>query len=389
MDAALFVKMLSDKNITDLKKLGHKYPQADMTEFVGLLKDGFYRELPLKDFQGKNLVVTDSLVKEHAPAVKLLAAAQTDGNGYGVKAMEEEISSSFTIEQIDFSRDSVRKIFSGLAPEGEDENRIYGMKQGMEFISDRHNTITAESLSELYQMAIGAYLPAEDRLLPGHLYRHDDVFVVGEKVEHTGLPAKKLPGYMDALLSYIQEDTGADDLSKAAVIHFYLAFLHPYFDGNGRMARLLHLWFLAQRGYSAALFVPLSSFIEQSRKRYYDAYTLCERNASVSGVTDVTPFLNYFSTDVYSRVDSALPGNKTTEVYRRALENGTVTEKEKALWQFVLSAYGESSFSTKQLEKDFGNAAYATIRGFVLKFEGLGLLRAAKYGNRVRYSLVL
>jgi len=42
----------------------------------------------------------------------------------------------------------------------------------------------------------------------------------------------------------------------------------------------------------------------------------------------------------------------------------------------------------KLIERDFGNAAYATIRGFVLKFEDLGLLSAQKYGNRVKYSIV-
>lgn len=40
MDAALFTKMLSDKSVLDLKKLGYKYPQADMGEFVSLLKTG-------------------------------------------------------------------------------------------------------------------------------------------------------------------------------------------------------------------------------------------------------------------------------------------------------------------------------------------------------------
>lgn len=53
----------------------------------------------------------------------------------------------------------------------------------------------------------------------------------------------------------------------------------------------------------------------------------------------------------------------------------------------MLTAYGNSQFSTKQLEKDFGNAAYATIRGFVLKFEKLGLLRSTKYGNRIKYQI--
>jgi hypothetical protein len=40
------------------------------------------------------------------------------------------------------------------------------------------------------------------------------------------------------------------------------------------------------------------------------------------------------------------------------------------------------------LEKDFGDAAYATIRGFVLKFEELGLLSSVKYGNRNKYQII-
>ena len=51
------------------------------------------------------------------------------------------------------------------------------------------------------------------------------------------------------------------------------------------------------------------------------------------------------------------------------------------------SAYGDAEFSTKQLEKDFGNAAYATIRSFVLKFEKLGLLKSTQYGKRVKYAV--
>ena len=69
------------------------------------------------------------------------------------------------------------------------------------------------------------------------------------------------------------------------------------------------------------------------------------------------------------------------------MSHGQVTENEKALWEFVLSAYGYVEFSTKQLEKGFGNAAYATIRSFVLKFEKLGLIKSTQYGNRVMYAV--
>jgi hypothetical protein len=50
------------------------------------------------------------------------------------------------------------------------------------------------------------------------------------------------------------------------------------------------------------------------------------------------------------------------QLYKDALEAGTVTEKERQLWEYVLSAYGTEEFTTKRLEKDFGNAAYTTIR---------------------------
>ena len=387
MDAALFTQLLSDKKVTNLKKLGYKYPHADIPEFIALLKNGFYKSVPLKDFHGNDLVYLDGTTQVHLSAAKILLTPQNSSQLYGTKAMEEEIISTFTIENIDFSRDSIRKIMAGYAPNDESENRIYGMKKGLEFISDPTHTMTEENIFRLYETAVGAFLPEEDKLLPGNYYRHDAVYIVGKKVEHTGIGWEKLKNYMGDLIGFIQDQTPMNDLLKAALIHFYIAYLHPYFDGNGRMARLLHLWYLVQRGYSSALFVPLSGFIERSRKGYYDAYTLIEQNARISGVLDVTPFLVYFVENVYHKLSNALPAASTTEHFQAALASGSVTEKEKDLWQFVLSAYGGGEFSTKQLERDFGSAAYATIRSFVLKFEGMGLLRRTKYGNRVKYSV--
>ena len=166
MDAALFTKMLSDKNVLDLRKLGYKYPQADIEEFTELLKNGFYRSLPLKDFSGQNIVYLSSIAQVRLSAAKVLLTPQNSTQLYGVKAMEEEIVSTFTIEQVDFTRDSVRKILSGLAPTDESESRIFGMKKGLEFISDPTNQISEETIYQLYEMAIGAYLSEETGCCP-------------------------------------------------------------------------------------------------------------------------------------------------------------------------------------------------------------------------------
>jgi Fic family protein len=371
----------------DLKKIKYKYPNANMSELVELLKTSVFKPLPIKDFEGKIVVYSDNLLQIQRTSVKLLLTPQKHDYFFGLDAMEEEISSTLTIEDIDFSRESVRKILNGKAPSDEKENRIYGMKKGLEFISDPEKDVTERNIHELYELAIGQYLTEECRLKTGSYYRHDDVYIVGHSVEHTGLPHEKLEKYMNNLVSFINEDKSADDLLKAAIIHFYLAYLHPYFDGNGRMARLLHLWYLTRQGYSSTLFVPFSSFIERSRQSYYKAFTLIENNLKISGILDVTPFIAYFIKNVYNKLENVLPLPKTTDDFENALAVGKITAKEKDLWNFVLSAYGTKEFSTKQLERDFANAAYATIRGFVLKFEELGLLTGQSYGNRVKYSI--
>ena len=388
MEAALFAKMLSDPGMLDLKKMGYKYSSGELQEFLSLLqKSDFYQELPLHDFAGNPTVYMDGAVRVSLSAARVLLTPQQSTRLYGTRAMEEEILSTFRIEQIDTSRESVRRILSGQVPKDAQEHRIYGMKLGLEFIADISHTITEENLFRLYQMTIGDFLPEEDRLLPGRWYRHDSVYIVGSKLEHTGLPWQKLPEYMEELVAFAADKTTQNDLVKAAVLHFALAYLPPYFDGNGRMARLLHLWYLVQQGYSSALFVPMSRFVEESRSRYYKAYTLVEQNQQISGILDVTPFLVYFAQAVYSRLGEDQPQHHTLQAFEEALRQGNITEKERVLWQFVLTAYGNEEFSTKPQQKDIGAAADATIRSFVLKFERLGLLTSIQYGNRVKYRV--
>ena len=384
MDAIKFSKMLSDKHIVDFKKLKYKYPD-DFDEFVEILKSSYYEKLPINDFKGNSIVYLNSCTGVNLDAVKLLYTSQS--SAYGTKALEEEIVATSAIESIDFNRDSVRNIMKGLAPKDEEENRIYGLKQDFEFISNKENKITEENIYKLYMMSIGNFLDDESKLKQGNYYRHDTVYVMSDKVEHSGIDHKKLPEYMKLFVQFANSDDSINDLLKATMLHFYIAYLHPYFDGNGRMARLIQMWFLIQKGYESTLFVPFSSYVEKSRKKYYDAYTLVEENYKLSGVIDITPFLIYFTQNVYEKMIGDTVKTNTLEMYNSALLAGEITQKEAKLWQFVLSAYAGNTFTTKQLEKDFGDVAFATVRSFVLKFTDLGLLNAQKMKNKVLYSV--
>lgn len=239
----------------------------------------------------------------------------------------------------------------------------------------------------LYTMTVGEFLDEENRLKNGNLYRDNAVFIVGNKLEHEGPDWKKIPLYMDLLFSFINSEDEINDIIKACIIHYYIAFIHPYFDGNGRIARLVHLWYLIQRDYDAVLFVPFSSEIEQSRRLYYEAFSLINENRKISSVTDVTPFISFFINNVYNKIKNPVSWEGNA-LFDELLSEGRVTQKEKALWTFILSYYSDEEFSTKMLERDFSDAAYATIRDFVIKFEKYGLLISSKYGNRVKYRIV-
>ena len=384
MDIKLFTKILNDKQFTNYKKMSYKY-KDNFKEFLTDLESLFYTKLPLKDFDGNPIVYIESRANINNNVVKMLSHSQNES--YGFKSTEDEIIATSAIESIDFSRESVRNILKGFAPKDEEENRIAGIKKGFELISDTQNSITEENLHKLYMMTVGDFLDDNAKLQDGMLYRNDSVYIISNQLEHSGLDYKKIPEYMKLLIDFANCDDKIDDLVKASVIHFYIAYIHPYFDGNGRIARLVHLWFLIQKGYQSTLFVPFSSKIEKTRKAYYNAYTAIEENKRYSGKIDITPFLIYFADNVYNAYDEKTTDDDLLREYKKYLDGGEITEKESQLWKFVLSNYGTDEFSTKMLEKDFQNAAYATIRGFVQKFERLGLLSSTKYGTRIKYKI--
>ena len=380
-----FWKMFNDHSCFDYQRLSNKYPNY-FSDYLDVLRTHYYLQLPLRDQYGNLLVYIKDHVKTNSAAIKNYFGYQI--NEYSAENLENEILSTSAIENIDFKRESVRNILQGLEPQDKEEKRIEGLKKGFEFISDITNTITEYNIYHLYMMTIGSYLPENDRPSEETLYRNDVVYVIGSRsVEHTGINSKFVPSYMRELIDFINTDTAEeDDLLKASIIHFYIAYVHPWFDGNGRMARLLHLWYLIQKGYKSTLFLPFSTLIEKNRNDYNHAYKLIEKNYLFSNVIDVTPFLDYINMYVYS--DIATNRNKDMmQSCKFSKIQEKITDKESSLWKFVLSHFGTNEFSTKQLEKAYGNAAYATIRSFVIKFSNLGLLEVIPYTTKNKYKI--
>ncbi len=77
-------------------------------------------------------------------------------------------------------------------------------------------------------------------------------------------------------------------LIKAILLHFWIGYLHPFTDGNGRLARAIFYWYLLRKQYWGFSYLPLSRIIKRSPAQYRDAYVFSEQDDN-----DLTYFIDY------------------------------------------------------------------------------------------------
>jgi Fic family protein len=109
------------------------------------------------------------------------------------------------------------------------------------------------------------------------------------KVHYQAPPAARLHDEMARFLAWANADSGEPALLKAALAHLWFITLHPFDDGNGRIARAVGDLFLARADGSPQRFYSLSAQIQRERQDYYD---VLERTQQ--GTLDVTGWLTWF-----------------------------------------------------------------------------------------------
>ena len=110
-----------------------------------------------------------------------------------------------------------------------------------------------------------------------------------EKVHYQAPAAKLLKREMTAFLKWVNAKDSLDPLLKAGLGHFWFVTLHPFEDGNGRMARAVADMLLARADGSPQRFYSMSAQIRNERKKYYDILERSQR-----GTLDVTEWLAWF-----------------------------------------------------------------------------------------------
>lgn len=123
----------------------------------------------------------------------------------------------------------------------------------------------------------------------GHFRTNDNV-VVADMVEgdviYTPPSFLEIPEFVESLCDFFNNDnprTFIHPIIRGIIVHFMLAFMHPFVDGNGRTARALFYWYMLKEGYKLTEYMSISRVIAKSKSSYEKAFRYVENDGNDMG----------------------------------------------------------------------------------------------------------
>ena len=299
--------------------------------------------------------------------------------------MEEAITSS-QMEGAATTRDVAKAMIrSRRPPRDRSERMILNNFLTMQRIRElRDQPLTPQLVLDLHRLVSEDTLddPADaGRLRPaGKDVVVDDAYGT---VFHVPPPAEELPGRLEELCCFANGETPKafiHPVVRAIALHFWLAYDHPFCDGNGRTARALFYWAMLHQGYWLFEFISISSVINKARGHYERSFLL-----SASDDNDLTYFL-------LAQVQVIQQAIASLHAYleRKADEVAALQQRLEGLEgmnhrQLALLRHAPSHSSFRYTVLSHQNShgvSHQTARSDLQKLAGRGLLIAGKQGRR-------
>lgn len=230
---------------------------------------------------------------------KIEASGQDAQKALATDAMTEEIVASSYIEGIVFDRSSVRSsilLHLGLKPEHTipmHRNESQAAAILIDAISNRWDPLTEKRLFQWHSRIFSdnSYWIKESNI---GAWRKESMYVIsgsmGREIIHfEAPPAERIPLEIGRFLEYINNEQDADPILKAAIAHLWFVTIHPFADGNGRIARIIMEMMLARADAARHRYYSMSGEILKHKDRYYE---ILERTQQ--GSMDITEYLIWF-----------------------------------------------------------------------------------------------
>ncbi len=283
-------------------KLRQLEPPSDLSheEWWLLIKWGrqsAQREIPLVDPAGEHFVygVPDLVARrlhyvdqrcagEIAMSEVVTAEAQAREH-YLVNSLMEEAIRSSQLEGATTTRRVAKELLqTGREPKDRSERMILNNYRALQYMRDEMPAeLTPGAVLELQRILTDGTLDNPDAA--GRMQSPDEerIAVVDRldgTVIHAPPPAEELPARLQALCDFANEGENADrfihPVLRAILLHFWLAYDHPFEDGNGRTARALFYWYMRSHGYWLVEYLSISRILRQAPGKYSRAFLMTE-----------------------------------------------------------------------------------------------------------------
>ena len=374
--------------------------RAEWWTGVKLSRVGLSRRLPLRDVRGRpfSFMLPDG-VQEALHRIDSRAHGRI---GIGDEVVNRETRDRFIIDSL--IREAItssqlegaattraaatRMLRTGRSPRTRGERMILNNYRAMQAVREmKDRPLTAAAVLALHATVTRDTLGAPDAA--GRLQLPDDARVKvvdarSEQVLHVPPPAETLPARMDAMVRFAEEGLGDGSflhpVVRAIVLHFWLAYDHPFEDGNGRTARALFYWSMLRRGYWMVEFMSISRFLKDAPAQYARAFLHTETDGN-----DLTYFIVH-QIDVILRALDALDEYVRTkteqvrQVERMLRRSSNLNHRQLALLAHALRHPG-AEYTTRSHRTSHA-VAYATARADLFRLAELEWLERRRVGRR-------
>lgn len=334
---------------------------------------------------------------------KLLGRMQSLGFGLReeayLHALTEEVVKSGEIEGESLARDQVRSSIArrlgmevaGLVPSDRNVEGVVEMM--LDATGNAAAKLTAERLfgwhaamfpggrSGMHKITVGAWRDDSTgpmRVVSGAIGK--------EKVHFEAPPAKRVAREMDRFLRWFAAPGASDPLFVAAEAHLWFVTLHPFDDGNGRIARAITDMALARSEGLAQRFYSMSAQIRRERNAYYE---MLERTQK--GGLDITPWLEWFLNCLLraiSGAQEALEGVLSKARFWERFAQEPLNDRQKIVLNRLLSGF-EGKLTTSKWAKLTKTSQDTAHRDIVDLVERGALRKDSGGGRSTSYSLAL
>lgn len=244
------------------------------------------------------------------------------------------------------------------------ENYYLALKKLEELSKYKHDITENETLT-LHKIVLKGLVesPKVGKFRPGDVYVLDDLGDGREKLRFKAPPAKVVSVLVSDLLNWLKNSKkeGVHPIIRAGVLHLEFVTIHPFTDGNGRVARLLTQLQLYRDSWDFRKILVLDDYYNRDRMSYYNAENKAQ-GASYQKTMDFTYWLEYFT-------------------------GGFLVEARKALEQIQAIGFGKVSKKSEQIFLDRNEIQimdFLTTTGRITSDDVVDILKLAKRSAQLK-----